>query len=84
MTASEPPIDLVALDDGEMTSMDDFDDRLFLATGRPAAYRAWARRLRENTDGAHDTIRLAKAVHGVDEPSYYRTNNLLRGTEFAR
>jgi len=70
-------------EDDEMISVDDFDLRLFETEGQPAAYRAWALRLAERSDGANDSIRLAQAVHGVDDPSYYRTSNLLRGTTFA-
>ena len=79
---NEPVIDLAA--DSEMTSVSDFDDRLFLASGEPAAYRAWAKRLGNPTDTANDAIRLAKDELGVDDPGFYRMRNLLRGTEFAR
>jgi hypothetical protein len=77
------PSERDAQDDGEMISVDDFDLRLFEAEGEPAAYRAWALRLAEKPDTANDAILLAMALRGVDEPGFYRTRNLLRGTTFA-
>ena len=75
-------LDPVELEEGKMTSLDDFDARLLEAAGNPKAYREWAQRLCARTDGVGDTIRLAQAVHGVDDAGEYRINRLLSDTNF--